>query len=445
MLISPRHCHAIALCVLLGLLLSCQGSTTAPTEAELEFQRGRNALAEQQYEWARKHFGRVVELDPNHQEALRLAAIAWLNGPSQSLGPAVDYCRTYLELQPDNAEVQQRLANSLMLLGEASQALEILDTMDPTPDLQLLEARLHLADDPEASLQHSLPQIDHPTFGYRALDLASQAHALAGRTDDAIEAAESSLRLHPLQDKVLYRLSRLYVQRRLMEEAQDAIRRSQQATALLNAAASLSPTERLRRWQGAAQDLNPNNLHVAQSQAELFIALTDLPSAQRAMNVLEAQESAAGTKRDVDLWLDWAALLARNGQVEAGEAVMETLLASHGEDRRVRYRWAMWLISAERLDAAREAIAESRRLEPHLARFRVAEAELALREERRPEAVEALQDALHWAPWKADWRRQLMQLHLDVGDRETARRVLDEAPETHPLLEAMQRQHWPEG
>lgn len=449
MLISPRHRHVFVLCCWIGFLLSCQGKTASLPEAEQEYQRGRNALAEQQYEWARRHFGRTLELEPHHLEALRLSAIAWLQGPSQSLAPAIDACRAYLEMEPGNGEVRQRLAHSLMQLGDPAQALGVLGAMDSAseamPEVQLLAAHLHLPDDPDASLQRSLPQTDHPRLGYRALDLASQAHALAGQTDDAIEAAEASLRLHPLQDKVLYRLSRLYVQQRRLDDAQDVIRRSQQVTALLDDTASLSPTERLRHWQSASQDLDPDNPHVARSRAELLIELGDVLSAQRPMDVLEVQDPIDETVSDIDLWLDWAALLARKGEVDSGEAVMRKLLAGHGDDRRVRYRWISWLISSGRLLEAREAVTESRQSEPYLARFRVAEAELALREERRPEAMKALQDALHWAPWKAEWRRQLMQLHLDVGDRAAARRVLDEAPEVHPALEAMQRQHWPEG
>ena len=450
MLISfSRHRNVYALCCCLGVLLACQGDTVSWSQAELEFQRGRNALAERQYEWARKHFGQVLQLEPEHPEALRLAAVAWLQGPSQSLGTAVEHCRAYLQLDSsrasERAEVQQRLASSLMQLGESAQALEILQTMDSAPEVELLQARLHLSDDPATSLQHSLTQIDHPALGYRALDLVSQAYALDGQTEQAIEAAESSLKRHPLQDKVLYRLSRLYIKQRRLEDAQEAIRRSQQVVMLLDDEGSQTPTERLRHWQEASQNLDPSNLHVARHRAELFLELADLSNVRDAMNILAARQSKEDFEPDLDLQLDWVALLGRKGELEEGEAVLARLLETHGEDRRVRYRWVNWLISTGRLEEGKAFLQESRSMDPYLARFRVAEAELALREERRSEGVEALEEALHWAPWKPEWRRQLAQLHLDAGNRNAARQVLDAALEAHPILEAMQRQHWPEG
>lgn len=427
------------LALLVAVGLGC--AAPEPPAADLAYQRGLNALAEQRHDWARRHFAEVLALEPQRHEARRLAGLAWLQGASQSLSPAVDNLRAYLEIEPDDGESRQQLARCLLQLGEIDAAMAALEPAPETPELRLLQAEVVLDSDPEASLRYLEPLLAEapPTagnVGYRALDLASRAHALLAHNDEALAAAEASLAIHPLQDKVLYRLSRLYLRQRRLPEAQAAVLRSQQVAALLDKDSGQTPTERLRLWGQLEEQLDLDNAHVAAQQARLLVDIGDLDEARSAIGAL--------AEPSLDLQLDWAYRLLAQGDGSEGEQLLRRLLDDHPEDRRLHHRWIQRLMQQGALDEARQAIEESLRIAPHLGRFHLALSQLELRQGHRDAALGALHRALELAPWKAEWRQQLMQLHLDAGDRQRARAVFDGAPEAHPALQAFAKLHWPE-
>ena len=422
--------------VLVLMVLGAMACAPPEPRGELAFLRGLNAMAEQRYDWARRLFAQAFEEDGERWEAVRLEGIAWLQGVSQALEPAVESFRRYLQHAPEDAEIRQRLARCLLLLGEHEEALAWLEGLEPSSELQCLRAELLLDAEPRLALEllHGVGLGD--PLAHRAYDLASQAHGLLGEDAAAMVAAGKSLQLDPLQPQVRYRLSRLLVRQGRLEAAQREVELSQQMTALLATESPWTPEERLLRLDDLAGDVDLQNPHVVEQRVRWMWAAGRGDEARRLMAELPTVEGL-----DLELQLQRADWLVQRGPRDEGHALFERLLATG--DRRVHQHWIGEAMGRRDWQEARRRIEDGLRLEPHLGRYHRLLADLELHEGQRDAALAALQRAVHLAPWKAEWRRDLVQMLLDDGLRDRAAELLAAAPEGHPLLDDLRRRHWP--
>lgn len=420
---------------------------SSPSPAELEFQRGQNALAEQRFDWARRHFAAAHELDPSQLDALKQAGMAWLRGSTQALEPAVDHLQSYLEHRPDDADARFQLARCRFQLGEHEVALALLEGLDPgdpslggvrSHDVTLLRGQLLLASKPEEVLRASEPLLDDPEVGHLALDLASQAQAALGDLPGAVDLAERSLEKHPLQDSVHYRLSRLYLRLGRMESAQDAVQRSQQIRDLL-APDGATPTERLRDLKSLRPPVDPDNRWVLQLASPWWLAAGEPEDVQRVLEGLRRAEALT----PIQQW-DGALALLMLEHRDDGEALLLETRHAYGDHPVIRQRWVTRLLSSGELEEARQMIDQDLQQAGHLGRHYYHRAQLELAEGKPDAARDAFEEALHRAPWMAPWRHQLIRILLQGDQKEAAYDVLEAAPESHLALDGLRRLHWPE-
>ncbi len=417
--------------VLLGALwVGCSG-----TEAEdPEYLRGLNALAEGRHVWARIHFAAAAEAT-EPEDAARLEGVAWLSGPSQSLASAVESFERSLEIRPEQPDVQLRLARCLVQMGAPERARRVIAGLPSTPELELLRAELLLDTEPERALQLAAAIADDQPERPRALALVSEAYGRQGRVDEAVASAVESLRLDPLQEQVWYRLGRLHVRRGEVEPATRAVDISQLLAELDRSEDKRPEAERLRLLRRLEEELDSRNPLFAARRAELLIAGGTPQEARAAMDDL-----AAVAEPSIDLRLDFIAMLLRRRDPEDAEERLRAVLEEAPSHRRARDLMIRLLLTRGDLEAARALAEAGREEEPHLARFELRLGQVELASGNHELAREHWDRALHLAPWQAEWRLELVRLLLDEGRRTEAIRRLDEAPESHPALDAFRRQ-----
>lgn len=410
------------------------------------YELGQNALAERRFDWARKHFAEALEHDPDRVDALRLAGVAWLQGSNQSLAPAIENLRRFLTHRPGDVEASQHLARCLNQLGQHADALAVLAAVDLEASdvdasgrtaLALQQAGLLLDAHPAEALR-LVQRIsrDDPEH-HRALALASEAHERLGQLDAAYDLAAESLRRNPLQAQTAYRASRLLLPQGNTTEATRMVARYQLLTAVQESkdTGAATAVERLRRWPELAEQVDPDNPHVAALHAGLLLEAGDPDDARRA---LEALASSSGLT--VVLRLDYAGFLQRIGDAAAAERVLREGLEAAPDHRTLRYQLANLLLQRGELAAARTLAQASLDAEPHLGRHYHLLAQIALAEGHMAAAREALAQAVARAPWKATWRAQALDLMWQAGERDAAEALLADAPEPDPVLDAFARQ-----
>lgn len=417
--------------VLVGLLWA---GCSSPRPEETEYLRGLNALAEGRYVWARIHFAAAGE-DPAQHEAARLAGVAWLSGPSQSLASAVESFERYLEIRPDHPEVQQRLARCLVQMGDPEAARAVIEGLPVAPELELLRAELLLDAEPERAVEIAAGIPEEWPERYRALALVSEGLGRLGEIDDAVSAAVESLRLNPLQEQVWYRLGRLHVRRGEVEPATRAVNLSQLLAELDRSEDKRPEAERLRLLRRLEEELDPTNPFFAALRAELLIVGGTPEEAREAMD-----ELAAVAEPDVEQRLDFVAMLLRRRDTEDAEELLQDVLENAPSHRRARDLMIRLLLTRGELEAARALAEKGRADEPHLARFEFRLGQVELASGNRDRARSHWERALHLAPWQAEWRLELVRLLLDENRRTEAIRQLDEAPESHPALDGFRQQ-----
>ncbi len=439
--------RACSLGVLLGTLAGACGQQdpAGAVPAMSAFVHGQNALAEQRFDWARKHFAEALEDDPERAEALRLAGVAWLRGVNQSLAPAVDYLQRFLEQQPGHIQASQDLARCLNQLGQPEEALAVLAAVDTAAletnastraAVRLQQANLLLDVRPEEALGLAQRVMDEKPDDDRALAIASEAHERLGQLEAAYDLAIESLRRNPLQAQTVYRASRLLLGQGDTAEATRMVARYQLLGAVQPSQDTGAPTaiERLRRWPELAAQVDPTNTHVASLHAQLLLDAGDPSEARRALEALRASGSLTLTLR-----LAYASLLQRQGEVDAAEGILREGLEAEPDHRTLRYQLADLLLQRGNRDGARRLAHASQEAEPHLGRHHHLLAQIALAEGASAEARDALAEALARAPWKAAWRAQALELLWEAGERDEAEALLAAAPESDPLLGAFAR------
>ncbi len=180
----------------------------------IAFHRGVNALDERRFERARAYFAEHLERHPERPETWRLAGHAWASGSYQSATRAVEHWRRYLELRPDDVEIQVRLIGMLLVLGEWREAQDRSQRLDDSAGSRVLRARAWLETDPERAAETIAAARDSADDDPRLHATAAEIYLRTGDREQALADAARAVELAPLDAKSTYLLARLLKRRR---------------------------------------------------------------------------------------------------------------------------------------------------------------------------------------------------------------------------------------
>ena len=435
--LSPRF--AVLAGSIAAALLSC-GPRADREDPDLAFHRGLNALDERRFERARAHFTEDLEHHPERAESRRLAGLAWASGSYQSATRTVEHWRRYLELRPDDVEIQSRLTRMLLLLGEWQEAQAASERLGEDAGSRVLRARALLEIDPARAAEAiaAAPAGDDP----RLHATAAEIHLRAGDREQALLHATRAVELAPLDARSTYLLARLRRRAGDAEAAAELLATHQLLTRLTGTAgaAEPSPVEALRLVRELEPRIGEHGLRLeklrrlvetgAHDEARTLLPrLGDLPTATR---------------------LELAGLAERIGELDAARGLLEDALerpaGERAGDRDAGEREALYglaLLARRQGDAggARERVEAGLERFPHSARFHHLLGRLELEAGQVETAAGRFERALELAPWKSDCRIDLANLLLGESRSDEAAAVLDAAPGDDPAIDGYRRRH----
>lgn len=213
----------------------------APWRAELHHHLGLILAGHEQFDAARRHLATAAELAPLHFDILMNYAqvLGALRMPRAAIAPL----KTCQKLRSDNAHVAWMLAVALDAVGDEPETLHSIeppasvrtdDGLDALGELlasqpDFVEAFLRLPDSPIdadvfAMLARTLEKALERQPDYADLHHhCSRVYERLGRTDAAIDAAASAVRINPRYVQALIQLGRLYEQTDRRDEAVDRL------------------------------------------------------------------------------------------------------------------------------------------------------------------------------------------------------------------------------
>lgn len=422
--------------MLVILLSLCLVSCMAGNQPREEWWRGLNAIEEGRFDLARNDLESVVAERPDDLEACTQFARAWSSGTMQSPVRAIPIWERCRALQPSD-EAAIEISRAHLRLGEYELTLEALEEVEPSASRSALEveALLHLERE-RAWIEISDAVVRYPENA-SLRKLAGRAAHLREDYETALSHLSRAVELDPLDARMYYLLGT--TRQRLGDEG--------------GAALAFEHHEWVSRLSGSGGWDEPTTLEklrlldalAFRTPAVEVLAIENLGAAGRGAEAIEAAERLLldADARSWDL-LRAEAVVARSRQSQLALRLLEGALREGTDprvEREVHYRRARLHLRNDDLDAALEEIASVLSEEPWLARFLDLRAHVELAAGDTRNAAASFENALELAPWRADSRVALAEIELGEGERERARRLLLDAPESSALLSDFRERH----
>lgn len=425
----PWQCFAI-------LLLTLVACGQREESKDLNYHRGRNALAMARYDWARFYFAADLEANPGRLESLRGLGLGWISGYQGSLTHGVEALEKYLDLAPEDVEIRLRLARSWLQAGERVRAQHALDGLEESLEAQLVAARIQLAEDPEGARAQLLAVLEKAPDHFEALHLAAQVDARLGEDQEALRHARRAAESNPLSSELFYLTSQIL--RRLGN--------------LTESAEALATYEILHQLPGPGSPPDPRKELALLRQLEGRLAPSSLAFKKRLSRVLLEtgriaevtpllEEILADTEDDLESLL----VLAQAAHTQGRAAIARDLYA-HVLDRQPTHQKALAqlaLLAYETHDheTAQRLLDRGLELDTHSAPLHFTTGLLALAQGEEEQAVQALVTAVDLVPWLGRYRLTLADVYLTRGDRAAFDRLLTEVPAPDPMIETYKKKH----
>lgn len=427
----------LPLIVLLWLLSAC-----APSESDLAYQRGLNAVAEQKFDWARRYFSEDLQSNPDRLASLRHLGIAWRSGTQQSLYQATQAFRRYLAQQPADAEIQLLLAWTLFLAGEWQEAQSWAKRLDHTLEACLFKAELYLDSNPQAAQTAITNAVQQDPHNAKVHTLAARVALRIGDRQASLKHAQQAARLGSQHPKTYYVLARLWRQNGALERAQEALDTHQLLSKLAHppTAAGLSTNEELQLVQALEKRLPTIPYTLRQRKLRLLFEAGQTDHA-----IQELKRLLVHPETTVRARLNFASLAETGGRPSLAQRLYAEVLAESPTedltDRHARSGLARLAYRSGDLETVQRLMTEGLGQEPHLARYHYLQGLAVLSLGNPAEAKQHLSSAVRLAPWESEWRGELAEVYLAEGERERAVAILNDAPLVDPRLEHFKTRH----
>lgn len=427
--------------LVLGLTSGLSACRQGPAlDGDLDYHRGRNALAMGRYDWARFYFAADLEAHPERAASLRGLGLGWISGYQGSLSHGIDAFERYLQLVPEDDEIRLRVARSWLRSGELERAQEILDGVAPSLDKQILRTRILLAREPEtarlpieAILQETVQRSDvHHSDVHH---LAAQIYARLGEEDKALTQARRAAELDPLNAEVVYLTAQILRRQGAVEAAGEALATFELLNRLPGPGSPMDARQELAVLRQVQERLQPSSLAFQKRLARLLLETGDIAAATPLLEEMQAAPD------DRESWLGLAQAAHSQGMAALAGDLYRQILEHDPEHLKALGRRALLAYETQDLATARQLLDRGLELDPHDASLHYTRGLLALVEEDDDAAVEAFRRAVDLVPWLARYRITLADVYLTLGDREAFDQLLAETPAPDPEIDAYRKKH----
>lgn len=224
MKLSKGLTNAVILALAVIMMAGCGGAESRKAKY---IERGKDYLAQKNYDKARVEFKNVIQIDPKSAEGYY--HLGWVEQSSNNLKEAFSYYMKALELSPDYRDVQLRLARFYLAGGNSDKAREIADAIlakNPADaDGRVLNAAIFAVKGATSDAIKEVSAVLETDPGHSdALDLLSSIYATKGQVDKAIEVLEKRLAVDKESVMLRLRLAQLYADRKDLAKAETMLK-----------------------------------------------------------------------------------------------------------------------------------------------------------------------------------------------------------------------------
>ena len=371
--------HSQFIRVAIAVLTISMSTSACSTESKIKrhMERGDAYLEEGKQQEAIIEFLNVIQLDNNHLEATQRLGVTLFD--TGQFGPAFSYLQRAVELDPENAEVQTRLATIHLLRGQREEARE----------------------EAGAVLGRDATNLD-------ALAVYADTASSAGEIDGAIRRMENAQAEHEDRAKFHLALASLHLRKRDVDAAESHFH------------------------EAARREPDSPDAHLA--LGTFYLAKRELDNAEEEFN--KAAETAPIRSATQIRVVDFYRLL---GNTEEAYSRLDALVADAPDFVPAWTRIASYAFADKDYDRCEEALnhlLESNPRDPEALRMMgevfLARGDAEAAEVRFRETISVLQDYIRRRPNLASAHFRLAQMHMRVTENAQAMMSLEKVIELAP-------------
>ncbi len=435
MLTSP--CRPVPSCavVLLYLALTACGQG-GRAEEDLDYHRGRNAMAMARYDWARFYFAADLEAHPDRPESLRGLGLGWVSGYQGSLTHGIEALEAYLALVPEDTEMRLRLAGSWLRAGQPERAAGVLADIEDSLDAELLRARILLASDPQAARRPLEAALEAAPDDFEARFLAAQVHARLGEDGQALAQAQRAAEIDPSSAELFYLMAQILRRQGDLEASAEALATFELVNRLAGPGAPADARQELAVLRQVADRMAPSSMAFKRRLARLLL---ETGATAEAMPLLD--EILAVEDTDAETLLVLAQAAHTQGKISIARDFYQQALERQPDHPKALAQLALLAYETQDFATAQGLLDRGLELDPHQAPLHFTAGLLALARGQGGDAIQALRRAVDLVPWLARYRITLADVYLTRGEREAFDQLLAETPAPDAAVDAYRKKH----
>jgi len=440
MSIGPRGKRPQRRIVLL-LLFALSSCAQRQDGGDLDYHRGRNAMAMARYDWARFYFTADLQANPKRLDSLRGLGLGWISGYQGSLSHGVEALEKYLELAPEDPEIRLRLARSWLQAGERERALGALEGLEDSLEKQLLITRVHLAEDPETARSQILAALEGAPDHFAVRHLAAQVYARLGEDAEALTQARRAAQIECMSAELFYLTAQILRRQGNLLESAEALATYGLLRQLPGPGSALDARKELALLRQLEDRLSPSSSAFKKRLGRLLLETGRMAQATPLL-----EEILHHPDGDLESLLLLAQAAHTQGRTVVARDLYQGVLDRASVEQEATYQKALAqqaLLAYETQDfeTAQGLLNRGLELDPHYAPLHFTTGLLALAQGEEERAVQAFATAIDLVPWLGRYRLTLADVFLTRGDRAAVDRLLAQTPAPDPTIDAYKKKH----
>lgn len=439
MILSKRFTNILALTLAVLMLAGCGGAESRKAKY---LDRGKEYLAQENYDKARIEFKNVLQIDPKSAEGYFY--MGQTEQSARNPRVAIRYYLKALELKPDYRDAQIKMARFYLALADKKKARELTDAIlakDPS-DLEgrtLNAAILAVDNDMEKAIKEASEVLKADPAHADAVDLLFSIYEKQGQTDKAIEVLEKGVAANRKSILLRMNLVKLYASKNELTKAENLLKdvielepaNLQNRTNLALFYARINQTDKAENTLREAVKADPKD-------AQRRILLADFLANRRGFEAAEKELVSAieESPKENQLRFALAALYERTRQLDKMEDVYRKIISQDGTNpdglRAMNDLATLLLLQNKKMDEVVQLNEEVLKKNPRDNKALEIKGRLALAKKNPPEAISAFRTILKDQPEAANILTLLAEAHFANGEQDLARDNLLKALEHNP-------------